>query len=172
MRREPNPFWDYSLEAYAVAAVADACLTLQDRVGADVNLLLVCCWQGSLGHALSKPFLRQAMAAVADWQHQVVLPLRQVRRFIKAGIVAMPVRQTEQLRQTVAAMELDAEYLEQFLLAQYVAEKSFAVRRPKPEFVIAANLRHYLDLLNIPPEPSIQRQLEVLRAACRSSRAA
>ena len=172
MRREPNPFWDYSLEAYGVAAVADACLSLQDRVGADVNLLLFCCWQGSLGHALSKPFLRKAMVAVADWQRQIVLPLRQVRRYIKAGIPAVPVGRTEPLRQAIAAVELDAEYLEQALLAQFAAGKSFAVRRPKPEAVIIANLRRYLELLDIRPEPSTQRQLEMLQEACRSKRAA
>lgn len=129
MRRESNPFWDYSLEAYAVAAVA-------------------------------------------DWQRQVVLPLRQVRRYIKAGIPAVPMPRTEPLRQTIAAVEFDAEYLEQFLLAQFVAGKSFAVRRPKPEGLIIVNLRRYLDLLDIRPEPSTQRQLEMLQEACPSKRAA
>jgi len=169
MRREPNALWNYSLKIYGVPAVADACLSLQERAGADVNLLLFCCWRGSLGHALGKPALRKVMEVVADWQHQVVLPLRQARRFIKAGIPAMPLKRKEQLRQSIAAIELDAEYLEQLLLAQYVAAMSMAVRKRTPATVVAANLQLYLALLNIPPEPSIQRDLGVLQAVCRAN---
>ena len=169
MRREPNALWNYSLKIYAVPAVADACLSLQERAGADVNLLLFCCWRGSLGHALGKPALRKVMEVVADWQHQVVLPLRQARRFIKAGIPAMPLKRQEQLRQSIAAVELDAEYLEQLLLAHHVAAKSLAVGKDPPATVIAGNLRCYLSLLNNPSEPSIQSHLQVLRAACRSN---
>ena len=168
MRRQPNAFWRYSLELYRVNAVADACLGLQDRGGADVNLLLFCCWQGSLGHALSKPLLRKVMAAVADWQSQVVLPLRQARRFIKAGIPAMPLRRREQLRKDIAAVELAAEYLEQLLLVEYAADKTSAARRSASTTAVAANLQRYLELLKIPLEPALQRHLETLRAACRT----
>ena len=41
-------FWDFSLEIYAKPGVAQACLALQDECGADVNLLLFCCWAGPL----------------------------------------------------------------------------------------------------------------------------
>lgn len=168
MRREPNAFWTYSLKLYGVAAVADACLKLQDRWGADVNLLLLCCWRGSLGHALSKSYLREAIEAVAGWQHQVVVPLRQTRRFVKTGIPSMPMEWKEQLRKNLAAVELDAEYLEQLLLFQYVADKTFPVGKPAPATLIAANLRRYFDLLEIPHEPPIRRHVDTLQAACRS----
>jgi hypothetical protein len=36
-----NPFWDFSLALYAKEGVADACLLLQDKLGYDVNLLLL-----------------------------------------------------------------------------------------------------------------------------------
>ena len=169
MRHEPNAFWNYSLKLYAVAAVADACLSLQERARADVNLLLFCCWRGSLGHALGKPFLRKTMAAVADWQRQVVVPLRQARRFVKAGIPSIPLKRREQLRRNIGSVELDAEYLEQLLLMQHMADKSWAVPRHPTTTVIAANLQRYLGLLNIPPEPSLERHLEVLQAACRAN---
>jgi len=169
MRHEPNAFWNYSLKLYAVAAVADACLSLQERAGADVNLLLFCCWRGSLGHALGKPFLRKTMAAVADWQRQVVVPLRQARRFVKAGIPSMPLKPREQLRRNIGSVELDAEYLEQLLLVQHMAGKALAVSRHPTATVIAANLQRYVELLNIPPEPSLESHLEVLQAACRAN---
>jgi len=168
MRREPNDFWNYSLKLYGVAAVADACLSLQDRAQADVNILLFCCWQGSLGHALTTRSLRQAIESVAVWQRQVILPLRRVRRVVKAEIAAIPLHRQQQLRRRVAAAELDAEYLEQLMLAQCVADIPRAVAKDTPAAVIAGNLRRYVGLLNLPSEPSMQSQLGVLRTACRS----
>jgi len=169
MRHAPNAFWNYSLKLYAVAAVADACLSLQERAGADVNLLLFCCWRGSLGHALGKPFLRKAMAAVADWQRQVIVPLRQARRFVKAGIPSIPFKRTEQLRSSIGSVELDAEYLEQLLLVHQIPSKSWAVSRHPMSAVISANLRRYLELLDIPPDPSLERHLAVLQQASRTN---
>ena len=72
------------------------------------------------------------------------------------------------MRKNVASAELDAEYLEQLLLFQYVAGKTFAVSKSPPAPIIAANLRRYFDLLDIPHEPSIQRHADTLQAACRS----
>ena len=46
---EENPFWDFSLKFYDQKNVATSCLALQEDVGADVNLLLYCCWVASQG---------------------------------------------------------------------------------------------------------------------------
>ena len=43
----PTPFWDFSLAVYGRPGVAPACLALQQRHGADVNLLLFCAWFGA-----------------------------------------------------------------------------------------------------------------------------
>lgn len=169
MQEKSHPFWNFSLRVYAKPGVDRACLALQDECGADVNLLLFCCWQGSMGHASSRRFLRKLMDAVADWQHQVVRPLRQARRIIKTGISAMPLKWSKQLRKNIANAELDAEYLEQLLLARCAADKTSALRKSRPATAIAANLQRYFELLEIPLEDSIQQHAEVLLAVCRSN---
>ena len=52
MTPRANPFWRFSLRTYRAPGVQEACLALQDRCGADVNLLLFCGWTGRDGRAL------------------------------------------------------------------------------------------------------------------------
>ena len=66
MARFPDcAFWDFSLEAYARPGVAPACLDLQERHGADVNLLLFACWLSASGRgALDAALLAAARRKV------------------------------------------------------------------------------------------------------------
>lgn len=79
-----NPFWDYSLVHYGRPEVARVCLELQEDVGANVNLVLFCCWLGSFGQVLTVGDLDEAEAVIRDWNEQVVEPLRGVRRFVQS----------------------------------------------------------------------------------------
>ena len=72
MKRAPFPFWRFSLRTYGAPGVARACLALQDACGADVNLLLFCCWLGVEGRGLNKRLLRRTLAAVSAWQSEVL----------------------------------------------------------------------------------------------------
>ena len=77
-------FWDFSLRVYARDGVAEACLGLQDRRGADVNLLLYCGWAAATGRgALGADELKRLVDLTGPWQNSVVQPLRQVRRGLK-----------------------------------------------------------------------------------------
>ena len=107
-----NPFWDFSLEIYRKPGVPQACLALQDGCGVDVNLLLFCCWAGPLDEA----GVCQAVAAVAQWQIEVVRPLRAVRRLLKTDIERVSQDRREALRQEIKASELAAEHIEQLVL--------------------------------------------------------
>lgn len=84
-RPQQNPFWDYSLAHYARPEVARCCLGYQERLGANVNLLLFCCWLGHCGELLSAETLKQAESQIACWDEQVVQPLRKVRRFANSS---------------------------------------------------------------------------------------
>lgn len=167
MQEKSRPFWSFSLRVYAAPGVESSCLAIQDEYGGDVNFLLFCCWQGSLGHRLNKRFLRKAMRAVADWQLQVVQPLRQARRRLNEGYPAMPKKRCKSLRKSIASAELDAEFLEQLLLARCAAENSPAFGKSKPAIAIVANLRGYFDLLELPEENFMQHHAGNLLAACR-----
>lgn len=137
-------FWTYSLRAYGRAGVEPACLALQEE-GANVNLLLLCCWLGAAGRRLDRRQLRRTISKTAAWQQQIVVPLRQLRRGLKSE--SWPVSPTGRraLRASVAAAELEAEHLEQLLLADLVAH---LVRRAGKNFS-AENLAGYAAVLGV-----------------------
>ncbi|HYC05587.1 MAG TPA: TIGR02444 family protein [Azospirillaceae bacterium] len=143
--------WDFSLATYAKPGVPEACLDLQDRHGADVNLLLWAAWLGSLGHVLTESELDAGREAVSAWHGEVVMPLRAVRRRLKEGPPPAPSPATEALRNRVKAAELEAERLEQSILADVVRD----VRRDaSSDAAILANLQ-----LAVPEAPAVTRQL-------------
>ena len=109
---DAGPFWDFSVAVYGRPGVAAACLSLQDRQGVDVNVLLFCLWCASRGLRVTALELRGALEQVGPWQRDVVAPLRSVRRSLKGA----PQAGAEALRSRVAALELEAERLEQCLL--------------------------------------------------------
>ena len=125
-----NPFWAFSWALYPKRGVADACLTLQEREGLDVNILLFCCWAGACGRRLHVTELRTLVATVADWQARVIAPLRAVRVWLKAESasgapsgalpdVAVPagtLPEVADLRAAIKDQELAAERVEQDML--------------------------------------------------------
>lgn len=135
------PFWDWSLVAYGRDEVAAACLGLQDRLGLDVNLVLFAVWLAVEGRSLGAPSdgekatpgsvgLAEARLAVLSedarrWQAEVVIPLRNSRRQLRAPRSAVPTAvptvDREALRKQIKAAELEAERLEQWLLQQAAA---------------------------------------------------
>ena len=144
-----NPFWDYSLALYRQPAVEAACLELQRRHGLDVNLVLLCCWQASIGGALDAGRLARAQDAVASWQAEVVRPLRALRQRLKVrlaqpepgSIVARWPELAGRLRSRVLALELDGERLVQLALLDALA--SAPPSAPPGVALAGANLRNY-----------------------------
>ncbi|HKJ73673.1 MAG TPA: TIGR02444 family protein [Alphaproteobacteria bacterium] len=121
-----NPFWDYSVSLYGRDGIKDACLTLQDEAGADVNLLLFFCWSAQCGQGrLTRAQIQSAMAMVAVWRVQVLLPLRRVRRHLGRG--GPP--GAEHLRKDLLKLELDAERIEQNHLFSGLAQETATLKR-------------------------------------------
>jgi uncharacterized protein (TIGR02444 family) len=80
MGKADTGFWDFSLTLYGRPGVAPACLALQDRFGADVNLLLLGFWRAHRrfpGWAESEIARAEAAAGPVN---AVLRPLRQARR--------------------------------------------------------------------------------------------
>ncbi len=144
-----HPLWDFSLEVYARPGVEPACLALQEAHGADVNVLLAVIWHGARGLRLSPAELDRLGGAVADWCERVVRPLRAVRRDMKAGLGA-PAPMADALRNRVKRLELDAEHLEQLLLAQLLPGGEEVDVSPDTALAAAAaNARAYLESLGV-----------------------
>ncbi len=111
-------FWAYSLETYGRPGVAQAAIALQDRDGANVNLLLLCLWMAQVhGQALPSERISTLSQTIAPWSAQVTQPLRAVRRTLKAPPANLSAP-AQDLREAVKALELDAERCEQRLLIQ------------------------------------------------------
>jgi uncharacterized protein (TIGR02444 family) len=131
-------FWGFSNRCYARPGVAAVCLDLQDRSGRDVNLLLYAAWVGASGRGRLAPAdLARAEAAVAPWRREVVEPLRQIRRRVKAT------PDSAALHATLKAGELQAEAHAQALL-EAVAPAPDARPAAARRADALANLRLYL----------------------------
>ncbi len=121
MKFPDHPFWDFALSVYKSEGVPAACLHLQERHGLDVNLLLFCLWLGASGRGiLAEEEVLAVMAATDRWHRTVVKGLRLVRRALKDGFEDAPADLRVQLRAQIQATEIDAEHLEQLMLAAQV----------------------------------------------------
>jgi len=152
-----NPFWDFSLSVYGHADVAAACLALQDRHGADVNLVLFCLWSGSRGHVVTDAELTHLMAITRPWQQDVIAPLRAVRRHLKA-IEPAP----EQLCACVKAAELAAEEAEQQMLFDDLA----IIAGHGAPGLAGGNMTAYLTALGVGVEATDVADLAAILRGC------
>lgn len=153
--------WRHSLRLYAMPGVERACLWLQERCGADVNLLLLCCWLTSQGRPADRRFLAGAMAGVAAWRREAIEPLRRVRRRLRRGVPGVPPGWSAPARARTQAAELAAEKVEQLLLARRAARLPRKSAGPPGG---ADSLARYVDLLGATSREA-ERRLAVLRAA-------
>jgi uncharacterized protein (TIGR02444 family) len=108
-----SSFWRFSLGFYRQPGVAEACLVLQDRFGADVNTVLFLLWLATDKRQLRQETMQMLSDRVRGWQSDVVLPLRQLRRHLKGGSSLVDAATTEVFRNKIKATELEAERLQQ-----------------------------------------------------------
>jgi uncharacterized protein (TIGR02444 family) len=161
MRALDNPFWTYSLATYARDGATASCLNLQDRYGLDVNLLLLCCWLGSMGIALDRGNTRRAIRLAAEWSGPVIAPLRAVRRHLKPLAADSEIAA---FREQVAALELSAEQIQQARL--HAAFEGLSGSGDDPVRAAVGNLRLYLSLAAPDAGDGIQDSLlKLVRAA-------
>ena len=162
-----HPFWDFSLNLYQQPGIAQHCLALQDEYATDVNILLFCCWLGRVGaEPLSTKQLKLLSEQVAEWQSNAVLPLRQLRKQLKSGVKAVPEDHREQIRQAIQRIEIEAEHVEQLILAETISiQINPALALPIRIEIATDNLRNYLTVLNIKINPDPHNHLQALVAA-------
>jgi len=120
-KRSPcNDHWAYSVAVYSRPGVALSCLALQDSVHLDVNVLLVALWAtGLIGRAVLPDEIAAADREISVWRKEVVQPLRNIRRGLKKGSFLACDQGTDGLRNLVKTSELNAERVEQKVLATW-----------------------------------------------------
>ncbi len=119
-----NALWRFVLPFYSRAGVSPACLTLQETLGVDVNILLFAIFaQVERGILLERNDLAAIDALVRDWRNDVIQPLRRVRTRMKSGPSPAPSSITEALRNRIKAAELEAEKIELAMLADWLDQQ-------------------------------------------------
>jgi uncharacterized protein (TIGR02444 family) len=143
-----NPFWAFSLQVYGAPGVAEECLRLQERLGLDVNLLLLAAYLGAAeGLMLDAADLAAATNAVAAWHGETVQGLRKVRRALKPASLdeSNPLRAAiVTLRAQVKAAELEAERIEQAMLWRWSQEHLAARKHADRRAALHSNLDEVL----------------------------
>jgi len=160
--------WAFSLALYARPGVAEACLALQDRHGADVNLLLLGFWRAAKGYAgWATAELDHAVDAVAP-VNAVLGPFRESRRALKRLLTDEPA--AAQLYADAKTLELRIEQVAQAWLAA-VSRVSPATPRPLPLSradhveAAAAHLSQYLQVIAPDDPQALQAAADLLGAA-------
>ena len=146
-----HPFWDFSLRLYAKPGVADACLFVQDRFGMNVNLILFCIWYAdSGGGSLSAEDITTTLRRIADWEEHVIKPLREIRRKSRHEPLGVPEFLLDIFRPRIDAVELEAEHVEQLILAEFVrGSESSAERAEDAASDAVSSLENYCGELDI-----------------------
>jgi len=132
------PLWEFALCLYARHGVEAACLLLQEEADVDVCELLWLCWLHSHGLTCDEP-----TDPIRRWQREVTIPLRRLRRALKAE--AERRESVAVLRRTLQEAELQAER-EALSCLEQLAHRSDRLRRlPTPhrrlEECLAVRLR-------------------------------
>ena len=139
-----NPLWQYACQVYAQAGVETALLELQDKQGADINLILQALWLASEGRAWTKGCIPNDYG---KWITEQVLPLRQMRRSMKVDWVEQRGVVYEDFRQQVKKLELKAE---QYALAMLFVHND--LQQEKSGLTSIDNLSVLGQTMNILPE--------------------
>jgi uncharacterized protein (TIGR02444 family) len=109
MTLSAEDFWTFSLDFYGKQNVAKACLSLQDRRDADVNILLLAAYLANKGHVLDDTHLSIADGMTAGWRAAVLQQLRQVRRRLPKFAEEVPESDRKNVKEKILEAELAAE---------------------------------------------------------------
>lgn len=142
-----GPLWRFATRVYGRPGVAQACLALQQRFDADVNLLLFAAWLGAeRATPLPAALAHEARQRVTAWHEEIVRPLRAVRQRMKAGPAPAPCAATEALRDALKAVEIGSERIELALLETLAPEAAPGPSGSDIDAIVRSNLRTVLAL--------------------------
>lgn len=161
--------WRFATATYGAPGVAPACLVLQDRLGADVCLLLFAAAATRIsGKVPNRRALEDAVEAVKAWRTRAVLPLRQVRRGLKwplgEGEGTVPAGISEAFRRETQRLELLAEQYELQTLARFLPPWSGTTLAPADTEVVGEALAQVLLLSGAIPDDKAAVALKAIAA--------
>ena len=159
-------FWDFSVRTYRTPGVPDACLSLQNENGADVNMVLYCCWVGAVIGAFDDRLFSRASEYSAHWAKNVVIPLREARTWMKhtgCSTDPTPTEECMQLREEVKSVEFAAEKMQQEVLESMVpVERRGCDTADEITRDVIANLKLYAEYLDLDIHDDIKRKFSII----------
>lgn len=160
-RLDAGAFWEFSLAFYGRERVQAACLSLQNRRGADVNILLLCCWLATLGMKVDRAGLHAAIAAVEAWRRDVMEPLRAARRAVADRFPELAKSDRQSVKHGMLSIELDCERLAQEKIAAAVSPLG-GEDGATPLQLASAALEVYFDMIIGAPDAQDAKDLAAL----------
>ncbi len=162
-----SEFWDFTIAHYRRAGLSPAVIALQDRLGVDVNMLLLCCWLGASARgAPEADDIESALAVARPWQAEVVERLRAARRHLKPPPAGAPEAPAEALRRRILGCEIDGEHVAQLMMEATVTRTPDAGRAGSDRLADAvAGLARYLAALGVTAGDDDRADLSVLLGA-------
>jgi uncharacterized protein (TIGR02444 family) len=128
-----NEIWTFATKFYERPDIAEACLALQAKIDANVNIVLFSVFViVRYGASLSEAEVERLERHVEDWHRTVVLPLRILRNELKTKPELSSFGVSSALRQDIKALELRAERIELETLALCLHPESFEPGPPDP----------------------------------------
>lgn len=161
--------WEFAVRTYSTPGVSDACLTLQNRYGADVNMLLYCCWISDRLGAFPPELFTRATEFSSEWVSNTVVPLRSARTWMKDADFAaesVPTEDCMRVRQEIKTVELESEKIQLQVLESMVTPKQTpdsGQERIIGDAVI--NLKLYISNRDIGFDEDVKHLCEVVIAA-------
>jgi uncharacterized protein (TIGR02444 family) len=138
-----SPFWRFSLQFYRQPGVADACIALQEEAGVDVNLLLFLLWHAAQNRRLSAADIAALERKIGTWRDTTVIPLRTLRRALKAPPALVASETAEAFRTRIKAVELEAERLQQEAMYELASVSLLGEAVTSPAEAARANIAAY-----------------------------
>ena len=159
-------FWVFSVRTYRTPGVPEACLSLQNDYGADVNMLLYCCWVGAAVGPFESELFDRAGEYSTHWAENVVIPLRGARTWMKhTGCDSDPVPTTScmELREEIKTVEFAAEKMQQEVLESMTSLERRGSDAPDEMLRdVATNLKLYAEYAGLDKCDDVSRKFSVI----------
>ena len=159
-------FWDFSVRTYRTPGVPDACLSLQNDHGVDVNMLLYCYWIGAAIGEFDGELFNRASEFSARWAENVVIPLRDARTWMKhtgCDSDAVPTASCMELREEIKTIEFAAEKMQQEVLESMVSVERSGNDTPAHIMQdVIANLYLYAEYMGLDIRDDVRQKFSVI----------
>jgi uncharacterized protein (TIGR02444 family) len=159
MAYSADEFWRFSEEFYARPGVERACLSLQNRRGVDVNILMICIWLAGQHVEVVGPLLGEMDSAVINWRDVVVGPLRQVRKQLPRFVGKISDESRNSVKKAIRSAELAAERASQQRMIETLNKFPARATNIDTKELAAMSLRVYLRRHT--PAPDVQDKVDI-----------